>query len=458
MTSNPNAPQGGAALPEVGREKTAIYEFVLDNLNHLRSDVRQRLAVLLGVREGRLADQLARNTNGIRDRALELLEQQDTGMRQLIDFNNHQIIGRGRRRLFGLLSSAPGDPSQIVLPLPGDPTLGQLVRNPRSADAQLLAYLFNNVFAAQQASLSVVFERLPDDAARQNLERLLRVRKVYDEINKEEFENLGHRGNIPHAGDPAIGKIGDQVTIMQDCTRERNDILNPGGPPLTPNAAAQIRETYKDRLTELSNTYSVAQREVVALEQKRGQLRSHLTEIQTLTGQFPAAGPRYTFNDNHMYNFDRRTTIDSGIPAAHRDVVFGTATASLGTWLRDDAFRRRADRFWRYQRSAGIGRALDASMILDELVSEYYEGRIDQENREAFLQQMRDALRSNKVLGGTAAAAAAPGAAPAAPGAAPAAPAAPGRPASAPSVQPGWAKRGAKAVGSYLSDFIFGAK
>lgn len=425
-----------------------MYEFVLANLNHLRGDVRQRLAMLLGVKEKKLADQLARNTDGIRDRALELLEQQDVGIRQLVDFNSEQIMAHGRRRLLGLLSAPAGDPSQIVLPLAGgDRTLGQLVRNPTSSDARLLAYLFNHVFAGEQVRLSEVFERLPNEAARQNLERLLRIRKVFDEINKEEFENLGHRGLPPGSPTPTTppqGKIGDQATTMNECRHERESILMPGGTPPKAKRAAQIQEANRDRLKELSDMYVAAQREANALEQRRQQLRARLTEIQTLTGQFPAPRPQYTFIDAHMYNFDRRATIDAGIPAANRNIAFGSGTATLGTWLRDDAFRRRADRLHRYQRSAGIGRPLDASMLLEELVNEHYEGSVDQEHREAFLQQMRDAVRSNKALGGTAAAPSAAGSAPAASGA-PAAPAQPGlasRVAGAVVSAPGKAARG----------------
>jgi hypothetical protein len=306
----------------------------------------------------------------------------------------------------------------------GSEEIKDLVNDPDSPEAELLVYLFETYVPARGTpEHDVLFDAVTDVEIRRAT-NLLKAKELFDTLIADD-ENLD-LGRVNPGGRGRIQRLEGRADANHTAAMA---VVAPNSPLPFLEAEAKQRE------------------DMAKLERRKGSLRTSLTKVQSYLSQVDPACGWTTPAAIRIAAEDIENAM--GHPSLNMTVRIRGKDQSARDWMRSDDLKTRADTVVQRYRLYGTD-APSASAVLDEFIRMQYGPRLHgmpDADKDRFYQELK-----NTLLSGVAASAAAPGAAPAS------APAASGGPASAPSGQPGLFKRATRGVGSYLSDFIFGAK
>ncbi|HAI98727.1 TPA: hypothetical protein DCL30_04300 [Candidatus Peribacteria bacterium] len=415
----PNQPNPSGTSPELQRELEAIWRerLRLTAGTKITDDARKQLDTLLGKKKhAEVAPRKQTPDAMIVKNVCRTIAQTRSGLLPLI----HEKDAKKRReKLITKLTT-------------GGKKLETLVNDPESPEAELLAYMFETYIDPATTETDALLEKVTE-AEVKSATNLLKAKELFDTLmGDDENLNIGKAAVTTGIPAPGTGRIKSlEERANANSARAAAASLAPNGNPL-PFLDAEAKQ--REEIAKL-------ERRKVSLGKSLDKVQSHLKEVA------PACG----WTTPTQIGIAAEALENSlNLPTAfNMDVKIRGKTQSVGSWMQSDDLKEKTDTVVQRHRQFGTDEP-SSSVVLDDFLRLHYGSRLlttPDPEKEQFYSQLKTIL-----LSGVAASAAAPGAAPAS------APAAPGRPASAPSGQPGLLKRAAKGVGSYLSDFIFGAK
>ncbi|MDD5026757.1 MAG: hypothetical protein PHH13_05305 [Candidatus Peribacteraceae bacterium] len=370
----PNQPNPSGTSPELQRELEAIWqrEVTLAAGTKISADTQKKLHTLFG--KGRTAELLpGRKPEAAQIQAVhQLLAQTRTGLLPIIHEND------AKKRA-----------AQILPYTGGNKKLNELVADPESPEAELLAYLHlqhvNPTDAAMLARFSALYKPVTLEELT-NATNLLKAKELYDKLIADD-ENLSLSARITqkeslattYQGRAATGKAKTAVQFLEAESKQREEADKLGRRRASLVKSLKIMDGYLKQLIPPGGWPDDP-------------------EILAAAGTLENA-----FNSTAPVSFVNST------------VSLRTTGHSISGWMRDDSLKSTVETVTTRYRFRGSGNRPPASVVLDAFLREQFGSGLiamPETDKERFYQELKTILLSGV-------------AAPAAAGVAPAAPAAP---------------------------------